>query len=329
MTITLPTDQDGRMARACPDAGCSPGFFKVKPGTGLTGKQVAAYCPYCRSSADPNDFATYEQLRYAKDIAVREAHKGLDAIVKDAFGIGPSGKRNLGGGLISMEVSYKPGALPHLRRPFEDEVRRDVVCPHCRLDHTVFGLAMWCPDCGHDIFLAHVAAELQVTRVMLGDVPRREELLGKRVASKDVENCLEDAVSIFEASMKAMIRRALREKGQSSEGIEAQLKRIGNSFQSISRTKDQLRELLGLDVGLHPKAGEMEASFEKRHPVTHNLGVVDRKYLERAQAAEREGREVRITNSEIDTLLAQVREALASVHTAIFGPMPPEAHAAC
>lgn len=71
----------------------------------------------------------------------------------------------------------------------------------------------------------------------------------------------------------------------------------------------------------------MAASFEKRHPVTHNLGVVDRKYLERAQAAEREGREVRVTNSEIDTLLTQVREALESVHTAIFSPVPLGNHA--
>jgi hypothetical protein len=314
------------MARACPNAGCSPGYFKVKPRTGLSGKQVAAYCPYCRNSADPNDFATPEQLRYAKDTAVREAQKGVDAIVKDAFGIGPSGKRKLGGGFISMEMSYKPGALPHVRRLFEDEVRRDVVCPHCGLDHTVFGFATWCPDCGYDIFLAHVAAELQVTKVMLGDIPRREELLGKRVASKDLENCLEDAVSIFEASMKAMIKRALREKGSSSEEIEGHLKILGNSFQNISRTKEQLGDLLGLELALHPKADEMAASFEKRHPVTHNLGVVDRKYLERTQAAEREGREVRVANSEIDTLLTQVREALESVHTAIFSPVPPGNH---
>lgn len=329
MTIALPTDQDGRIARVCPNAGCSPGYFKVKPGTGLTGRQVAAYCPYCRSSADPNDFATPEQLRYAKDVGVREAQKGVDALVKDALGIRPSGKRKLGGGFISMEMSYKSSALPHVRHPFEDEVRRDVVCPHCTLDHTVFGLATWCPDCGHDIFLAHVAAELQVAKIMLGDIPRRKELLGKRVASKDLENCLEDAVSIFEASMKAMTKRALREKGSSTQEIDAHLKRLGNSFQNISRTNAQLRELLGLEVALHPESDEMEASFEKRHPVAHNLGVVDRKYLERAQAAEREGREVRITISEIDTLLTQVREALESVHTAIFSPAPPESHAAC
>lgn len=75
---------------------------------------------------------------------------------------------------------------------------------------------------------------------MLGDIPQREELLGKRVASKDLENCLEDAVSIFEASMKAMIKRALREKGSSSEEIEGHLKKLGNSFQNISRTKELL-----------------------------------------------------------------------------------------
>lgn len=72
MNISVPRDLDGRMARECPDADCSPGYFKVKPGTGITGRQLQAYCPYCRHAAEPNDFATEEQQRYAKDLVMRE-----------------------------------------------------------------------------------------------------------------------------------------------------------------------------------------------------------------------------------------------------------------
>jgi hypothetical protein len=32
MSITLPTDDDGRLARKCPNEDCSPGYFKVRPG---------------------------------------------------------------------------------------------------------------------------------------------------------------------------------------------------------------------------------------------------------------------------------------------------------
>lgn len=217
MSVTVPTDEDGRKAGQCPVANCSPGYFKVKPGTGIIGGQDAAYCPYCRHRAEPSDFATQEQTRYAEDLVMQEASKGINNVIKDALGLGASGRRQMGGGFPSMELSYTPGTPPHVRQPFEDQVRRDVVCPHCTLNQTIFGLATWCADCGKDIFMVHVSAELAVTRLMVEDIARRQVSLGKRVAAKDLENCREDAVSIFEASIKAIVRRALIERGEISE----------------------------------------------------------------------------------------------------------------
>lgn len=315
MSINIPKDPDGRVARECPDSDCSPGYFKVTLGTGITEGQEFAYCPYCRHKAEPDGFVTREQIRYAKDVAIREAQKGIEGMMKDALGVGASGKRKMGGGLFSMELTYKPGTLPHVRRPFEDEVRRDVVCPHCTLDQTVFGLAMWCSDCGEDIFLTHVKAELAVTRLMVEDVARREEQLGKRVAAKDLENCLEDAVSAFEAAVKAVVRRALIERGENHEQVETRLKKIGNAFQNIERTRKQLSTLFGYEPAVADPIWErLTSSFEKRHPITHNLGVVDRKYLEKVQRAEREGREVRITSAEVPRLLEDVSEAVSLIH---------------
>jgi len=316
----MPRDEDGRIARECPNSLCSPGYFKVTPGTGITGEQTAVYCPYCKHEAEPSDFTTQEQIRYAKDIALREAQGGIDDMIKDALGLGSSGKKKMGGGFVSMEITYKPSTPRHVRRPYEDEVRRDVVCPHCTLDQTVFGLATWCSDCSKDIFLTHVSAEIAVTQSMLKDVGRREQDLGKRVAAKDLENCLEDAVSLFEASVKALVRRALIERGDDHESIDAQMKKIGNSFQSTERSKEQLLSLFGYAPD-HPDLWErLSRCFEKRHPVTHNLGVVDKKYLERAQRDEREGREVRISENEISALLEDVYSAISEIHHSLVGP---------
>ena len=77
MSITIPKDGDGRVARECPNSLCSPTFFKVKPGTGITEGQDLTYCPYCKYEAEPSDFTTQEQIRYAKDIALKEAQGGL------------------------------------------------------------------------------------------------------------------------------------------------------------------------------------------------------------------------------------------------------------
>jgi hypothetical protein len=61
MDIAIPTDSDGRRASECPDTGCSPGYFKVMPGTGIQGEQQAAFCPYCRHEDAPSEFITREQ----------------------------------------------------------------------------------------------------------------------------------------------------------------------------------------------------------------------------------------------------------------------------
>lgn len=186
MSISLPTDSDGRLARKCLSEKCSPGYFKVKLGTGITKNHHTAFCPYCRYSSDPNDFATKEQLRYAKDLVMREAHQGINKMVQDTLGLGPSGKKKVGGGFLSIEMSYKPGSLPHVWRPVEEGFKRDIICPNCGLDHSVYGLATWCADCGEDIFLIHLESELNIVKIMLSDVDRRHEQLGVRVAAKDL-----------------------------------------------------------------------------------------------------------------------------------------------
>ena len=318
LTITIPKDQDGRIARECPNGECSPAYFKVTPGTGITGGQDSDFCPYCRHEAEPTDFTTQEQIRYAKDMAIREAHGGINDMVKDALGLDSRGKRKFGGGFLSIEMDLKPSRPKPVRRPFEDEVRRDVVCPHCTLDQTVFGLAAWCSDCGKDIFLTHVSAEIAVTRSMFNDIGRREQDLGRRVAAKDLENCLEDSVSLFEAAAKALTRRALTQRGDNAETVETKLKKVGNSFQNVDRSREQLKKLFSYEPVHSAIWDRLGGSFEKRHPVTHNLGVVDKKYLERAQQAEREGREVRITETEIDSLLKDIFRVISELHSEII-----------
>ncbi len=159
-----------------------------------------------------------------------EKHEGIENMIKGALGLGPTGKKKMGGGFLSIEMSLKPGSKPIVRRPFVEEVRRDIICPYCGLDHSVYGLATWCADCGKDILLTHVKAELAVLGSMLGDVDRRREQLGTRVAAKDLENCLEDTVSIFEAVLRVLVRRYKYQNGTLAEEVDKFFNVIGNTF---------------------------------------------------------------------------------------------------
>ena len=118
--------------------------------------------------------------------------------------------------------------------------------------------------------------------------------------------------------MKAIARRHLLASGLAPDGVDARLKKLGNAFQNIARTGEVLREHLGLAAVPGVPWDEMAAAFEKRHPITHNLGVVDRKYLERAQANDREGSEVGIASAEVGRTLDQVLAAVSAVHARLF-----------
>lgn len=304
---------------------CSPGAFKIKYGTGLADEQPQAFCPYCRNAADPDDFTTQEQMRYVEDTAEREMTKGVDRMMAEALGLGRNRKRTIGDDMFSIEMSMKPTHHPPVRRPWEEQLRRDVTCPNCTLEHAVYGLAVWCPDCGEDIFVTHVETESRVVRAMLNDVDRRTNELGPRVAARDIENGLEDVVSILEAALKAMTCRRLLAEGKSPEDVESVMaSKVRNRFQSYDGAVATLAQLLGFDFTAaldHTTVDRFKQTLEKRHPITHNLGIVDRKYLAKVRTGEAEGRDVSLDEQDVIAALDAVLCLVQHIHAGLF-PSP-------
>lgn len=321
-SVDLPLDADGMFARSCMSDSCSPGYFKVQPGTGIQGSDdPRLFCPYCRTTAGFSDFATSDQREYAKRLVERSATDGIERMIKKSLGLGPTGKRKLGGGMFSMEMSLKSGPRPPVVPPVEESLRRDVTCPDCGLHHSVFGLAVWCPDCGLDIFPSHLDAELAALTAVLDHLGSRGEQLGARAAVRDVENTLEDLVSIYEAALKLITRRHLGAQQMSETDIDKVLGKIGNAFQNVRRAGGVFSDHTGENLYALLKASDLDflaLVFEKRHPVTHNLGVIDRKYLQRARTGELEGREIRVGEQEIRHAIGLVRGILHSAYHRLF-----------
>jgi len=166
-----------------------------------------------------------------------------------------------------------------------------------------------------------VNAEFAVVRLMLTDVNRRKELFGVRIAAKDIENCLEDTVSILEAAQRALVRRHLIALGKNYEEIERFLKKTGNGFQNLKRSAEIFQSefnVLLLDCLSEDDAEALGNALEKRHPITHNLGVIDRKYLERARSNEDEGKEVPVSVEEINASISASMKILESIHAKFF-----------
>ena len=319
LQIKMPSDEAGMSARECPRPECEPGRFKVKCGTGITDEHTTAYCPYCRTSASPSDFATAEQLSYAKDVAIDAVKDGLEQMLKSAFGIGSSGRRRFGN---CIEMKYTPGHRRRPKPPYEEQLLRDVTCPHCTLEHAVYGLATWCSDCGHDIFAVHVDAEAGVVRSMLEDIDRRAKELGPRVVARTIENALEDVVSLLEASLKSLIRRRHAANGMTTTEIEDIIKKkVRNRCQGYDGAVDTLKEQFGFDLRTlvaAAKGDRLTDTLEKRHPITHNLGIVDSKYRDKADARAAQGRDVKLTRKEVRDALDTVVSLIKVTHAGLF-----------
>ena len=315
MKLPIPVDSYGMIGRECTDDSCTPAYFKVKPGTGITEGHSVAYCPYCRRSASPSDFLTKAQHQYAVDAVLGEAGNAVDRMFKRALG---GRRRTRSSGMFSIELAYKSGGRRPVPRPVEEELRRDIRCPKCTLEHAVFGLAIWCPDCGADVFETHLEAELDVARRILGAVEDRRQTLGPRVAARDIENVLEDVVSVFEAVLKFIVRRHRATSGTPRPEIDAFLERVIRSqFQNPQLAASLLRDHISVDLFAGVASDVVDAmvqTFAKRHPITHNLAIVDRKYLERMQTGELHGRDVRVSVSEVEAAIDTVSSVLVNVY---------------
>ncbi|MCA9320063.1 MAG: hypothetical protein KDB53_04985 [Planctomycetes bacterium] len=320
LKVELPTDDDGRLGRECPSDECEPKYFRVKLGTGVIGDaDDRLCCPYCGRESDANDLATPEQIEFAKRIAIDEAWGGVDRMVIDALELGPSGRRSIDCGLFSLEMSYETEPRPAPQHPEEETLRRDVVCPRCGLDHTVFGLANWCPDCRHDVLLVHVEQEFAAIRRIVSSIGDDRD---RRLKAKILENALEDVVSAFEGSLKYLVRRVLRDRGRTPEEVERTFaKDVRNSFQNAATGDRVFKSVLGVPLFCRSRLAEQERLqelFEKRHPITHNLGVVDRKYVTKTGRAGREGRDLIVSMAEIDEAISIAASVIASAHKTLF-----------
>jgi len=326
MRIPIPTDENGMVARECTAEECSPGYFKIRGGTGLTGPQTSAYCPYCRRVGEPDEFHSRSQERYARDVLEREALAAMDKGIRQALGIGPSGTQHFGGGLIKMSRTYKAGPRAVVHPPIEEELVRDLECPFCTLHHAVFGFASWCPDCGEDVFVTHFHRELETIRKTLAALDSRRATLGSRVAARDLENALEDVVSVFEASLKYLTWRHLRASGKSESEIAAVMEqRVKNGYQNLEQASKLMSKLFGFDALTALSEQEHEAlsrAFTKRHPVTHNLRVVDRKYLKQARSLADAGKELRLAPEEVEIAGQHALTVIRRLHGHLFPKSP-------
>ncbi len=303
--VPIPRDADGYLGRECPQPDCE-GYFKIKPGTGLSGESLPCHCPYCGHKGSQSTFFTKQQIEYAKSVVMRGV---ADAIHKDLktleFEHKPRGAFGIG---ISMKV--KAGAPLPIRHYREQELETKITCEKCTLQYAVYGVFAHCPDCAAHNSLQMLRLNLDLTRRQLDlsgkidDAPLRQHL---------IEDALENCVSAFDGFAREAAR--IRAHKSSNPTMCASL-----SFQNLPRAAARLKALFGIDLASGFQADVWAAThmaFVRRHLLAHKAGVVDQAYLNETQEpATLLGRRLSIDPAEVcrlaDTVM-KIGEALISL----------------
>lgn len=296
-SISLPTDEEGFLGRECPNEGCG-GYFRITPGTGLKGV-TACHCPYCGHIANQGDFATQDQIEYAKSVAMR---KITDAFAKDVksleFDIKPRGGFGIG-----MSLKVKPGRPHPIHWYREKALETHIECSNCTLRYAVFGVFAFCPDCRQHNSLQILDKNLEVVAKMLDMASSADKELSERL----VENALEDCVSAFDG----FAREVCRLNAQASNDPDAILTL---SFQNLAGAQKKVSKFFGLNLAAGLTDDEWKTAnveFEKRHLLAHKMGVADKEYLRKSGDADAvAGRKIKIDAGEVRQL-AQIVSKLA------------------
>lgn len=308
LSISIPKDGEGYLGRECPRQQCE-GYFRIKPGTGLHGKDLPCHCPYCGHKDSQDHFWTKAQVEYARSIALKSI---TDAIRRDLKSLEFEHKPHGGFG-IGISMKLKPGSPVPIRHYREKDLETKITCNNCTLEYAVYGVFGYCPDCATHNSLLILQKNIDLTRKQLAlaekvdDPALRQHLL---------EDALENCVSAFDGFAREACR--IRANTSTDPGKCASV-----SFQNLPRAAAKLQGLFGIDLeaGVPPNVwSAAHTAFMQRHLIAHKAGVVDQQFLDETdQARSLLGRRLNVAASEV----YQLADAVMTIGQNLLKALPP------
>lgn len=290
--ISMPVDENGLTGRECPETECL-GYFKVKFGTGLKGENIPCHCPYCGHIAGHDKFWTQDQLAYARSIMENEVSKALQADIKILDRELRQSSRN---SFIKLSMEFKGRTHP-LQYFHEKQLETSLVCENCSLEYAIFGVFAFCPDCGE-----HNSYQILVKNFELihKEINLALEVEDKELTQRLIEDALENAISSFDGFGRSICT------AHSNLSLNPELLK-NLSFQNIKSARDRVNVLFEFDFvkGLHIDSWDkLITGFQKRHLLTHKMGVIDQEYIDKAiDPSAVMGRKIQITHIEVLEIL--------------------------
>jgi hypothetical protein len=176
----------------------------------------------------------------------------------------------------------------------------------------VYGVFAFCPDCGQHNSLQILDTNL----VIIGKLLDLAEGAEPELATKLVENALEDCVSAFDGFGRELCRIYM------ARSPTTRLDRW--TFQSLDAVRSNIQDFAGIDLSTLVPSSDWSAAvigFQKRHLVAHKMGVVDQGYITKTGDIRYAiGRKVDISASEVRDLTRIIKVLAEHIAKAVLPP---------
>jgi DNA-directed RNA polymerase subunit RPC12/RpoP len=302
--IPLQPDEEGFFGRECPNEDCDTKYFKISKiiPDGMEAiaenfSQAEITCPYCGTRANMQHFYTQAQLDWIQSMMVRDISRAFGDMLERSF----SPRSHTTGGMFSISFKVKRGAPPSVRYYVEEKLKQEINCDHCGYRYAVYGISFHCPLCGEGTLSQHLDRSAMTVRVLANEAERISNEHGHEVGDRMLGNALEDVVSLFEGFLKHLYRYAIRKKLPKEESDKL-IQKIKVNFQRLAGAEEFFKRDFDVDLFKNISTADrelLELSFSKRHVLTHNLGLVDEKYLDKISGWERAGAELSLEAQEV------------------------------
>lgn len=281
--VSLPVGDDGLWPMRCPEHP-DDHIFKIQVTQSEAAEGSPLFCPYCGYRADTVwDFAPEQRKRLraaARAAAEQYVADSMHEMLGKAFGGRRSSSRRSG-----ISIEYRPGRAPARRSlpSYEvGETRRTMACQVCQETFAVYGLAIYCPNCGQLAPAQQFAELIRVHRERLAALDAladetKRPLTESGVLGATYESTIKDGFSALETYLKA---RFVAE----APNVSLTGKGKGAVFQRLDEVASLYREHLDVDLpGLLGSDGweTLLTSAAMRHVLVHNSGIIDDPFLKR------------------------------------------------
>jgi hypothetical protein len=309
--VAMLTGDDSLVPLVCP---VEPDHrIKVRVIQSSSGSSSDCHCPYCGHTAPTWDFLPAQMAR-VQAAAAGVGQQYLQQLFSDIFG--DLDRRHSGSSGAGISLSYRPGTPPPSRPlpAYEIEpTQRSMTCLHCGETFAVYGLVIYCPECGQLAPQQQLAELVRVQRDRLAALERldddiRRELKKAGVFTATYESTFKDGFTALETYLKNRFHR---------EATNVAKQPLSTTFQRLDDTNALYVAYVGVD--LRQRAGqplwdELQQAAAIRHVLGHNNGVIDDKFLTRQPRwPQRLGERIQVRRADVDSFVDALERITAAV----------------